>query len=224
MTKLIIKNSFYQLALLLSLITNSHAELLDENLGYTVNVGVASKQLDLDVYDAGNVDYNGSLTEGSYVGLHLSVNSPYNFFSKNGNLGYYYEYSLGSFKMELQNTTTGEENLGSSASGNYVYFTPVVFYNIGDNIKLKKKDAFLVGMGIGLGYLQASGDIYFTETTNELFDIDVNGFDVSITILMEYQHNDWFVRVQDSGPDISSGNYEYTISDFSLLVGYSIRL
>ena len=209
---------------ILASMSNANAENDYGADAYEINVGLSLKTLDLDVYDEGSLNYNGSMTEGMYTTYYLSLNSPYKFFSEDSQLGYYFEYGYSSFKMGLQNTNISEEDLGTQVEGEYVYVAPVVFYNFGDSIKSKKKDALLLGLGIGVGYLQAKGDVIFTETDNQLFDVDVSGVDIAIVIIMEYQHNEWFLRIQSSGPDVTKGGYDYTISDFSMIFGYSFGL
>ena len=208
----------------LGLITNVNADALDEVAGYTINVGIKSKQLDFDVSEEGSLKTSGSLTEGSFVTQHLSINSPYHFFSENQRWGYYFEYGFGNFEMNVQNSGDLEVDLGTSAKGSYLYFSPVAFYNFGDSIKLKKKDSFMFGIGAGIGYLQADGNIVLTETTNQLVNFDVNGVDLSVFVVMEYLHDEWFFRAQGGGPSLTDAGFDYEIFDFSLVVGYSFYL
>ena len=219
-----LRNYSFVSILLLCMMPNANAGLFDEELGVTINVGIASKQLDLDVTNEGNFNPSGSITEGSFVTYHLSMNSQYSFLSENSRFGYYFEYGFGNFEMSSQNVNEVEVDLGTEVTGTYFHLTPVAFYNFGDSVKLKEKDAYIFGVGVGFGYLQAKGDIILTETTNQSFPVDVNGVEISIIVLMEYQHNDWFFRAQGGGPTLSDGGYEYDIFDFSMIVGYSFHL
>lgn len=221
-----VKSIFIVFIVFVSLVFNVNSEELSDANNYSVNIGVALKSLDLDVYDAGSINPNGTLTEGEYFTYSLSLNSPYKFFSENSRFGYYIEYAYSKFEMNSQliNNQSTEVDLGTGVDGNYFSVTPVVFYNYFDSIRARKKDALIVGLGIGIGYLDAIGDIQFTETDNQIHDVDVNDFDISISIFLEYQHNDWFLRISSSGPDVTSGNFDYTISDFSMVFGYSFVL
>jgi len=192
---------------------------------YAFRIGIASKALDLEVSDVNETNYSGSMSEGEYTTVAFALNSPYDFF-KDSKFGYYIEYGFSSFEMDVQVTNGGafEEDLGTSVDGLFFYLAPVLFYNFGDNVNKKQKNSFIIGIGAGLGYLNASGDIIFTETTSELFDVDVDKFDLSAVILLEYQHNNWYVRYQDSGPEIRHNGFDYIIYDNSLTIGYTIRL
>jgi len=196
--------------------------LLDD---YSFRVGIADKFLDLEVSDVNDTTYSGAMSEGQYITATLALNSPYDYF-KDSKFGYYIEYGFSNFEMDVQvtNNATVEEDLGTSVDGFFIYLAPVLFYNFGDNVNKEKKNSFLIGFGAGLGYLKASGDIVFTETTSELFDVDVNKVDLSVVILLEYQYNNWYVRYQDSGPEVRDGNYDYIIYDNSLTIGYTVRL
>jgi hypothetical protein len=129
--------------------------------GTTLNFGIAIKQLDFDVSDSDESDFNGTLTEGMYTTFFLSLGSPYRYFSESSNFGFYFEFGLSNFKMDSQEVGSDEVDLGTSARGNYIYITPLVFYNFGD--KNPKKHSLKLGLGVGIGYLKSEGDIVFTD-------------------------------------------------------------
>ena len=220
------KNKSALLIVFITMIAYSSFSVADGLLDdYSFRVGIADKALDLEVSDVNATSYSGSMSEGQYITATLSLNSPYEFF-KDSKFGYYIEYGFSNFEMDVQVTNNGtiEEDLGTSVNGLSLYLTPVLFYSFGDNINKEKKHSFLIGLGAGIGYLKASGEIIFTETTSELFDVDVNKVDLSVVILLEYQYNNWYVRYQDSGPEIHEGDYDYIIYDDSLTIGYTVRL
>jgi len=190
-----------------------------------VKVGIAMKSLDLDVYDLGSVDPEGTLTEGQYITLDLALVTPYNFI-KESKFGYYFEYGFSNFDMGFQVTGGGafEEDLDTSASGIYFHLTPFLFYNFGDSVTKKNNHSFLVGIGLGLGYIQAEGDIEFTETTSNYHLFSIDGFTESFGLMMEYQYQNWYIRISNTGPSLESGGYEYDVSSFATTFGYSFEI
>ena len=209
--------------LLFGNISISKAESIFDD--YSLRVGISQKTLDFEVTEIGNNFYSGSLTEGQYITYALQLNSPYEFI-KDSNFGYYFEYGFYQFEMDYQVTNNGtvEQDLGTFVDGTSIYISPVLFYNIGDNVNNKKKHSLIIGMGVGIGYIDASGEIEFTETTSELFDIDIAKVDISFVALIEYHFDNWFIRFNQSGPSIREGNYDYDIVDETITFGYSIQL
>lgn len=209
-------------------VINLHAPAVNADKllnGYSLRVGLANKALDLEVYEAGASVYSGAATEGEYDTISLSLTSPYSFF-KDTSFGYYLEYGISNFAMDRQVINGGqyEADLGTNVDGYFLYVAPVLYYNIGDNVNQVKKDAFIIGLGIGAGYLKADGNIIFTETSLENFDVDIAKFDLAFVVLLEYHHNNWFIRYQNSGPSVAAGSYDYELQDDSLTIGYSFRL
>lgn len=207
----------------LSTISQSHAEGLFDD--YLFRVGVGIRNIDLQVTSVFEKNPSGTMTEGEYVAPTFSMNSPYSYF-KQSNFGYYFEYGIYNFDMNRQVVEggTAEDNQGTSVDGFSAYFAPVLFYNIGNKLELKNRHSFIIGVGLGIGYLDASGDVIFTETTKETFNVDIDKVDIAIAVLLEYQYGPWFVRIQDVGPSIREGDYDYELLDQSFTIGYSFKL
>jgi hypothetical protein len=97
----------------------------------------------------------------------------------------------------------------------------VLFYNWGDrHIGKDGGQSFKFGIGLGIGYLAASGNVKLTETTQAIHNFDVGGLGTAINVLMEYRYNHWYTRAVGGGPYIQKGAYEYSIFDFSMDFGY----
>ena len=194
--------------------------------GYKVDLGISVKQLDFDVYDSGSSDTNGTLTEGMDTTYFFGLGSPYSYFSEEGNSGYYIEYGFSNFDMDEQEVDLEEVNLRTRVRGEYLYVTPMVFYQFGERGRESENHhSLIVGIGAGLGYLQSEGNIVFTEEpTNPVHDFDVSGFGLAVNIVLDYRVKNWMVRIRGGGPSITKNDFDYDIFEFSLDFGYSITL
>jgi|GEM_PF-2025321 len=194
--------------------------------GYKVDFGVSVKELSFDVYDAGSADINGSLTEGMYTTYFFGFGSPYSYFRKEGNFGYYIEYGFSNFDMDFQDVDSKEVNLGTGARGRYLYVTPMVFYQFGGKgSKRENSHSVILGLGAGFGYLESSGNMVFTEQPGApVHNFDVSGLGTTLNIVVDYRIKNWMVRIRGGGPSISENDFDYDVFEFSLDFGYSITL
>jgi hypothetical protein len=116
-------------------------------------------------------------------------------------------------------------NLGTSVSGVSAFLTPTVFYNWGaQRLHANAGRAFRVGFGVGAGYLSASGNVIFTETTGERHTFDVSGFGVASAAFMEYRSGRFVSRLRWQGPAVSDRDFEYALTDFYLSAGYLVDI
>lgn len=196
--------------------------------GSRLVIGITSKETQLEVRDPNNAfnDY-GTLTSSMYETPLLSFYTPDIYFG-NSNWGSYVEFGWRSFRLHQQTSPSlGSDpvDLGTSASGSFLHATPVLFYNWGDrSISKAGGQSFKFGIGLGVGYLGASGNVKFTETTQEIHSFDVGGLGTAINVLMEYRYKQWYARAVGGGPYIQKGSYEYNIFDFSMDFGYIFSL
>lgn len=191
--------------------------------GYSLTIGASVKQLDFDYYrSVDDDDPAGSMTEGMYVTYLIRAGSPYNL-SQNKKWGYYFETSFSSFSMSKQNVDDEEKNLGTSVKGHSGYITPIGFFLLGPLPRNNKnKLSLLTGVGIGLGYLSAKGNMLLTEDgSNELFEVDENGFDLAVSLLLEAHYGHWMSRIYGAGPLLDSGESTYSVFDFTWDFGYT---
>ena len=86
-------------------------------------------------------------------------------------------------------------------------------------------NSVIIGVGRGLGYLEAKGDIIFTEKNSvQKRDIDVSGFGWAVIIVVNYQIKDFLFRIRGGGPGVMISDYDYEIFEFSFDIGYTFRL
>jgi len=199
-------------------------DLRESLSGSRLVIGISSKETQLEVRDPTNpFNEYGTLTNSLYETPLLSFYTSDIYFG-NSNWGSYVEFGWRNFLLRYQTSKAlgvDSVNLGTSANGSFLHATPVLFYNWGDHhIGKQGGQAFKFGVGIGIGYLSAKGDVIFTETTNLPHTFDVGGIGTAITVLMEYRYGNWYTRAVGGGPYIQHGPYEYNIFDFSMDIGY----
>jgi hypothetical protein len=190
-----------------------NAQANDNDWNYSI--GLSVKQLSLDVYKKGETDPEGILTDDYIVTPVLGLESGITYFS-DSNWGYKFAFNFGWFEMTTQEVALEDINLNTSASGYYLYAMPVGVY---DFFKNKEDSSLLIGFGLGLGYLNASGDIIFTEASPQTrHEFDFSEFTYSYGLFFEYDIHSWSYIISLYGPEVSDGDYEYNLFDFGVTV------
>ncbi|MBD3610013.1 MAG: hypothetical protein HUJ30_05635 [Gammaproteobacteria bacterium] len=190
-------------------------------------IGITSQSIDLEVNDAENpfITY-GQLTSGSSTELLISYQTPSRYFD-NSRWGYFVEFAYKHYLLSMQDSPYNPDieptDLSTSAEGRFYHLTPVLFYSWGDRFIVNKGSLSRFGIGLGMGYLQADGDIIFTETDGQTHGFSLDGFGNSIIVFFDYQRDNLYVRVNGGGPSLQRGIYDYEIFDFSFDIGYIIR-
>ena len=185
----------------------------DNNWNYSI--GLSLHQLSLDVYEEGNTDPEGILTEEYAITPVLGLESDITYESDSG-WGYKFAINFGTFKMSTQEVDLKYVDLNTSAQGYYLYAMPVGVY---DFFKNKENSSLLVGLGIGLGYLNASGDMIFTESSPQIkHDFNFSELTFSFGLFFEYEVSSWSLGVSLYGPEASKGGYEYNLFDFGMTI------
>lgn len=181
---------------------------------WSLYVGLSAKQLSLDVYEKGQASPEGILTDVFLVTPEFGIESSTS--SISSNFVYKYAIGLGVFKMDTQELNGKDIDLNTSGKGYYLYAMPVLGFEF---LKGKNDKSLLVGLGVGIGYLKAKGDIIFTESTSNLkHDFDFSEFTYSIGLIVDYNVNRWSFSASLYGPEVTKGNYEYNLFDFGMSV------
>ena len=182
---------------------------------WNYSIGLSVKQLSLDVYEKGQTDPEGILTDDFRVFPELGLESNITYFS-NSSWGYKFVINLGWFDMTTQEVALEDVNLGTSADGYFIYAMPVAIY---DFLKDKENSSLLVGLGVGVGYLNASGDIIFTESSSQIrHEFDFSELTYAYGLFLEYDRDSWSYSISLYGPEVGKGDYEYNLFDFGITV------
>jgi hypothetical protein len=207
--------------------SSAYADSDDPLSSYQVTLGIAVNAIDFDVSDEGSSSPKGTLSEDFSYSPFMALISPYKYLGES-HWGMFMEYSFSGFQLDRQivNDKSGElADLGTSVKGYYAFATPTLFYSF--NAK-KTRGSFdqkiIAGIGIGLGYLDASGDIIFTETTQERFNIDVSGAALAISIFADYQAGDFATRISGGLTSLTEGGMDYDAFGFTWAFSYIFEL
>lgn len=183
-----------------------------------------------DAYESSD-DINpiGSFYGNEQNSLAFTFSFPYHYFH-NSNAGYYVNYNIKHFDFNKQDTSitsTGinEVNLGTSVSGYNVYAFTSFFYNFGDRFIVTDDNKSLkLGIGIGLGYLKADGDIILTEQSGSpLVDINISDVGLAFGLYIDYRYGPWVFRLEGFSTEARQDSIHFEYMTIPLQIGYSYR-
>ena len=182
-------------------------------------VGFSVREISLDVYEKGATDPEGILTRDYSLIPEFGIESKVNYFS-DSDWGYKFAFNIAPFKVSRQEVGLENVDLNTSADGYFFYAMPVLVY---DFLKQKSDDHLLLGLGLGIGYLNAEGDIILTESDPQIRnEFEFSEFTGSMGLLLQYITENWSYSVSLYGPEVSDGDYEYNLFDFRFTVRRAI--
>jgi len=192
-----------------------------DNYAVLMNFGWGQKTVELGVYQEQQTTPEGMLTSGDSFSLFFHADTPYRYFGKS-NFGYYYEMGYSPIDINQQrDDEMGIRDLGTQVKGEYFYLTPVLFYNWGSRSVIRNFSTKF-GIGLGVGYLKADGDIVFTRNNqNTYHTIKLNDWGDSVSVLLDIRYNNWLFRTIANGPIVTRDKLDYDVFDFSSEIGYS---
>jgi len=205
---------------------NCSADLLPEGMlsGHRLTAGVTVNLVEFDVYNRDSTDPNGTLSQDFSYAPIFRLGGPYNFIGKS-NWGGMLEYSFTTFKLDQQLVDDQLVDLGTSVDGYYVFVTPALFYSFGQSLSAElNRNTLIAGLGVGLGYLNASGDIRFTETTGELHAFDVSGLALAISLFVDFRRGEFASRLSGGLTTYSKGDFDYDSFGFEWEFSYVFDL
>ena len=192
--------------------------------GASVTAGIGGRSTNADVTRVATGD-KGKLADKRENALFLTYSTRANYF-KDSNFGYSWLFNVSTFRLHKQEINNNTDiDLGTEVKGYFAYVVPAFFYNIGD----KRQGHYLrPGIGLGLGLAHFNGDIILTDSTisNDRIKIS-NGFSnlyFALGLFIDYQFNNFAIRLSSGGPNINDGKTEINFSDTSLMFGYTYYL
>ncbi|RDH86072.1 MAG: hypothetical protein DIZ80_00970 [endosymbiont of Galathealinum brachiosum] len=223
MKRLSINPVLFFLLVLMSETSWSDERTRDSLSSYRSIVGISVNAIDFDVYNKDSTSSNGTLSEDFSYSPFISIESPYKFFG-DSNWGGLMEYSLSSFNLKQQLIDNELSDLGTSVKGYYTFVTPTLFYSFNGVSSYNNNQMLIAGLGVGFGYLNASGEVIFTETTQELHNIDINGTALAISLFLDYRTGDFVTRISGGLTSHTKDNYDYDAFGFTWSFGYVFGL
>jgi hypothetical protein len=222
-------NSKSTLVLLLVIILIPELSWGDSSIGhllssYRITAGVSVNSIDFDVYNKDRTNPNGTLSEDFSYSPIIILGSPYKYFGES-NWGGLMEYSFSTFRLNKQIVNDNLVDLETSVKGYYAFVTPTLFYSFFDRNPHDKYDQTLItGLGVGLGYLKATGDIIFTETTQERHEIDVNGAALAVSLFIDYRIGNFVTRISGGLTSHTKDDFDYDAFGFKWDFAYVFGL
>jgi len=206
-------NNFLRWLIIGCLFLSSNIKASDDAWNFTL--GLSIKQLSLDVYEINKTDPEGILTQDFTIAPELGLESGITYFT-NSYWGYKYAINFGAFEMNTQEVALQDIDLNTSADGYFLYAMPVLVY---DFLKNKNDQHLLLGVGFGIGYLNASGNIVLTESSPQItHNFDFSELTVSYGVYFDYSVNSWSYNISLYGPEVIDQNYEYNLFNFSMTI------
>ena len=184
-------------------------------------VGLTVKQVSLDVFEEGETDPAGILIDDLSFFPEFGVESNINYFP-DSSWGYKFVVNLAGFDISKQEVDLDDVDLDTSADGYFFYAMPVGLY---DFHKQNADSSLLVGIGVGIGYLNAEGDIILTELDTPVRqDFDFSELTYSTGVFFQYIVEGWSFSTSVAGPEVSDDDFDYNLFDLTFSVRKTIPL
>jgi len=186
---------------------------------WNLTLGVSLKEQRIHVKESFWGDEFGTLSSGFKPTVLVDIGSPYRYFGES-DFGWYVLYSFRHFDMEEQlvGESNSSQDLGTSASGYMMYLTPTLFWGPS---KEGESPAVKIGAGAGVGYINANGEVIFTENEEmERHTIDISDAAFTVGLLMEAVKNSLLFRFTAGIGMVNKGGLYYEVPDLAVEFGY----
>jgi len=128
------------------------------------------------------------------------------------------EAGLSPFDLDRQRLGDGRtRDLGTRIRGHYAYLTPMLAMSHA----LPSPWRLHYGLGAGIGYLRAYGDMIFTEDgSGTRRTVDIGGVGLSVALFVQIGYRQWQGRAQVLSPFLNRDGGAYSMNLNSLDLGY----
>ena len=194
-------------------------------MGYTADVGVAVRITTMEIKLQSNDQLLGKMESSSGLSPYVTFSSPYTYI-KNSSFAYAFQYGFNWITLTRQKSGNESLDLDTRVGAWSIWATPVLVYTIGDHYFIKQSGrAFHIGLGVGVGYLNASGNAVFTELTDQpVHNFSIQSFAYAVHFLADLQINQWKLRFMMEGPSLDQDSWKYSMYDTALILSYSYTL
>ncbi len=223
------RRSFLKMILLLLFLIVPEVSWGDESLtdflsSYRFTVGIAAYGGEFSVFDNNESPAAGTLSENFSYTPYLTLGSPYKFFGDT-DIGVLMEYDFTSFSLNKQLVNEENVDLGTSVDGYSIFAIPTLIVSLtGREPYGENNQSLVIGTGFGLGYLSASGDIIFTETTLEKKEVNISSAALALSVFTDYRIGNFVSRISIDMTAVPSGDAEYRYTGYNLRIGYVFDL
>lgn len=192
--------------------------------GASISAGVGGRTITIDVTRLGTEDH-GKMIENIEDASFLTYNTKASYFG-HSNVGYGWLFNVSTFHLKDQELPNQEViSLGTEVDGYFAYAIPTVFYNFGD----RHRGHYLrTGIGLGVGVADFNGNVVLTESLIPSDRVDIsNGTSnlfVAFGIFIDYQWQNFTIRIDSGGPNLKYDGYEMNVSGTSIMLGATYYL
>lgn len=223
------RRSFLKTILLLLFLIAPEVSWGDESLtnflsSYRFTVGISAYGGEFSVFDNNESPAAGTLSENFSYTPYLTLGSPYKFFGDT-DIGVLMEYDFTGFSLNKQLVNEENVDLGTSVDGYSIFAIPTLIVSLtGREPYGENNQSLVIGTGFGLGYLSASGDIIFTETTLEKKEVNISSAALALSVFTDYRIGNFVSRISINMTAVPSSDAEYRYIGYNLRIGYVFDL
>jgi hypothetical protein len=125
--------------------------------------------------------------------------------------------------MSKQSVGDEEVDLGTSVSGDYWFFAPTGVVVLGPVPNGNPEFTVIAGVGIGIGYIIAQGDMFLTEGgSNEYLVVDEKGVGIAANLLLEAHYWNLMTRLSFGATVLGDDYATYEIHNLVWEFGYKV--
>ena len=190
--------------------------------GASLRLGVGTRQAGLKVIRKSD-SAEGKVVQRNEEAYFLTYSTKPTFLKSLPNLGYTFMFNLSSFdanKQEISNDVY--EDIGTRASGEFLYVVPTAFYQWGEHRYEGKYTR--IGVGLGLGLMRYKGNVELDgpsgQETITLSD-DRTKLRIASSFMLESRWNHWGIIISAAGPTLENDTYQIQVEDVAINLGYS---
>ena len=216
-----------------SVIPTSQAQEYTARSETGVMVGISRKNITFIIQEQDD-DTEKARFEDDQTAPMLVVTTPDFMFNSWTSWGLAVEFGYTDFEVTTQlDSGDNKRSFGTKVDGNYTY-AMAMFTLQSDDKHADRGDehGFILGLGIGLAQLKASGDVVYTGVGTSLsrHQIDTNEIGLIMGLYGEYRVEGFYVRLniyatsgnESSSNDPATADNTYVVGDSAVSVGYSV--
>ena len=212
------------------LVLSSLATICSLNLNaLDLMIGINIKSASIEIDDKKTQDDEiAQMSNGQQYSPTIGLRTEPQYFSNgNSNWGYFYQFDGTIFQIDKQEIDgqDEEQDLGTSIKGYSLFAVPTGYYHFNKNSNGWSQK---VGIGIGAGYLNMSGNFKITKQSHpdygQIKDVNVKDFGMAIGIFLEFSNKNHSIIIQNFGPTVSDDNYEYMQHNVDIMYRYKFSL
>jgi hypothetical protein len=182
--------------------------------GAELILGIALRDSDISVQDADSGRELARVSDKQRVVPQFVLKTRDRHFGESS-FGWFVDFGEGYVRGDRQR----DVDLGTTLSAVYWQLTPTVFYDFNRGAPVDASH-FRAGFGLGLGYMDISGDVILTnEPGQPRRTYKEEKYTYSLGIFLEYSKSDWLFQIKHYGPQARSDGVRFSSENLTLVFG-----